>query len=124
MLLATLLEGTPMTDLRNLTIIGLLGRLNTLLDEGAAAPSPEEVKQRIGSGTILKLLRDQYGDYPEFAPIHKAEAILLQQELKAMREKYSGREEQKMGVSKNGLCLLVGYGLEILMERNIKEVMG
>jgi hypothetical protein len=113
-----------MTDLRNLTIIGLLGRLNTLLDDGGAVPSPEEVKRRIASGTILELLCSRYGDYPEFAPIYRAEALLLQQELKAMMDKYSGREEQKMGVSKNGLCLLVGYGLEILMERNIKEVLG
>jgi hypothetical protein len=29
---------------------------------------------------------------------------------------WTGREEQKMGVSKSGLCLLVGYCLEILME--------
>lgn len=113
-----------MTDLRNLTIIGLLGRLNALLDDGVAVPSPEEVKRCTASGTILELLRGRYGDYPELAPIHKAEAILMQQELKAMMEKYSGREEQKMGVSKNGLCVLVGYGLEILMERNIKEVVG
>jgi hypothetical protein len=117
-------EGAQMTDLRNLTIIGLLGRLNTLLDDGVAVPSPEEVKRCIASRTILELLRGRYGDFPEFAPIHKAEAILMEQELKAMMEKYSDREEQKMGVSKNGLCVLVGYGLEILMERNIKEVVG
>jgi len=113
-----------MSDLRNLTIIGLLGRLNALLDDGGGIPSPEEVKRSIASRTILELLRGRYGDYPEFAPIHKAEAILMQQELTAMMEKYSGREEQKMGVSKSGLCLLVGYCLEILMERNIKEAIG
>jgi len=112
-----------MTDLRNLTIIGFLGRLNTLIDENVVL-SPGDVKGGIAGGTILELLRIQYGDYPEFAPIHEAEAIMLQHELKAMVEKYAGREEQKMGVSKNGLCLLVGYALEILMERNIKEIMG
>jgi hypothetical protein len=111
-----------MTDLRNLTIIGLLGRLNALIDAGSAAPSPDEVKQSIASGNILDLLRGRYGDYPEFAPIHKAEAALMKQELKARMDKYSGREEHKMGVSRNGLCLLVGYCLEILMERNIKEI--
>ena len=110
-----------MSDLRNLTIIGFLGRLNALLDGGGPGPSPEEVRQCIASRTILELLRGRYGDYPELAPIHKAEAILMQHELIAMMEKYSGREEQKMGVSKSGVCLLVGYCLEILMERNIKE---
>jgi hypothetical protein len=113
-----------MSDLRNLTIIGFLARLNALLDDGGAVPSPEEVKRCIASRTILELLRGRFGDYPEFAPIHQAEAILMQQELAAMTEKYSGREEQKMGVSKSGLCLLVGYGLEILMERHIKEAIG
>jgi hypothetical protein len=82
------------------------------------------VKRCIASRTILELLRCRYGDYPELAPIHKAEAILIQQELTAMMEKYSGREEQKLGVSKSGLCLLVGYCLEILMERNIKQAIG
>jgi hypothetical protein len=65
-----------------------------------------------------------YGDFPEFAPIHKAEAALLRKELRAVVEKYAGREETKMGVAKNGLCLLVGYCLEMLMERNIHEVFG
>jgi hypothetical protein len=93
-----------MSDLRNLTIIGLLGRLNALIDDGGAVLSPEEVKRCIASRTILELLRDRYGDYPELAPIHKAEEILMQQELTAMMEKYSGREEEKMGVRKSGLC--------------------
>src|SRR5438128_1587428 len=49
-------------------------------------------------------------NYPEFSPgLNKAEGILLQQEWKAALDIYSGREAAKMGVAKNGLCLLVGY---------------
>jgi hypothetical protein len=29
-----------------------------------------------------------------------------------------------MGVQHNGLCLLVGYCLEMLMQRNVREVFG
>jgi hypothetical protein len=113
-----------MTDLRNLTIIGLMGRLNMLIDDGQGALTPSEVKGGITDGTILDRLRRSYGEFPEFAPIHKAEAILLLKELKAVVEKYGGREESTMGVRHNGLCLLLGYCLEMLMERNIREVLG
>ena len=47
-----------------------------------------------------------------------------QQEWKAALEVYSGREAAKMGVSKNGLCLLVGYCIEMLMWRNLRELTG
>jgi hypothetical protein len=113
-----------MIALKNLTIIGLMARLNMLIDEGAGAPTPAEVKRCITKGTILDRLCRLYGEYPEFAPIHKAEAALLRKELRAAVEKYDGREESKMGVQHNGLCLLVGYCLEMLMERNIHEVLG
>jgi hypothetical protein len=113
-----------MTDLRNLTIIGLMGRLNMLIDEGRGALTPAEVRESITDGTILDRLCRSYGEFPEFAPIHKAEAVLLLKELKAVIEKYGGREASKMGVRHNGLCLLVGYCLEVLMERNIREVLG
>jgi hypothetical protein len=119
-----ILREKTMTDLRNLTIIGLVGRLNMLIDEGKSAPTPSEVKKCIIEGTILDRLCDLYGQLPEFAPIHKAEGVLLRTELKVAVEKYCGREESKMGVRQNGLCLLVGFCLEMLMERNLREALG
>jgi hypothetical protein len=113
-----------MTDLRNVTIIGLMARLNMLIDEGQGILTPAEVKEAIADGTILDRLCRAYGEFPEFAPIHKAEAVLLLMELRAVVEIYGGREERKMGLQHNGLCLLVGYCLEMLMERNIREVRG
>jgi hypothetical protein len=113
-----------MTDLRNLTIIGMMGRLNMLIDEGEAGLAPAEVKRRIAEGTILDCLRGLYGDFPEFSPIHKAERVLLLKELKTALEIYDGREESKLGVKNNGLCLLVGYCIEMLMQRNLHEVLG
>jgi hypothetical protein len=113
-----------MTDLRNLTILGMMARLNMLLDEGASGLTVAEVKRCITEGTILDRLCRLYGDFPEFAPIFQAEAVLLRQELRAVLEKYDGREESKMGVAQNGLCLLMGYCLEMLVERNLREVLG
>jgi len=107
-----------MTDLRSVTIIGLMGRLNMLIDEAQHVITCAEAKACVTDGTILDRLRRTYGDFPEFAPIHKAEAILLVKELQAVVEKYRDREESKMGVRHNGLCLIVGYCLEMLMERN------
>jgi hypothetical protein len=111
-----------MTDLRNVAIIGMLGRLNMLVDEAEAVVSPSDVKQWIADGSILDQLRALYGDYPEFAPVHQAEAVLMLKEWKAVLDIYAGREETKMGVSKNGLCLLIGYCIEMLMQRNLHEL--
>ena len=113
-----------MTDLRNVTIIGLIGRLNMLIDEGQAPPTPAEVQHRVADGTILKHLATLYGNFPEFSPIHQAEGVLLLKELKGVLELYAGREEHKMGVRNSGLCLLVGYCVEMLAQRNIREVLG
>jgi len=114
-----------MTDLRKISILGIMGRLNTLIDGEAVFLSPMDVKSCIADGTILDRLRSLYGDYPEFSPgLNKAESILLQQEWKAALDIYSGREAAKMGVSKNGLCLLVGYCIEMLMWRNLRELTG
>ena len=114
----------PMTDLRNLTILGMMGRLNMLIDEGASGLTTAEVKRCIIEGNILDRLCCLYGDFPEFNPLAKAEAVLLRQELRTVVEKYDDREESKMGVARNGLCLLMGYCLEMLMERNLREVLG
>ena len=111
-----------MTDLRNLTILGMIGRLNMLIDEGKIVPTPSDVKQHITGGVILDRLKELYGDYPEFSPIHTAEKTLLLMELKTAVERYQGREASKMGVDRNGLCLLVGYCVEMLVQRNIREL--
>jgi hypothetical protein len=113
-----------MTDLRNLTILGLLGRINTLIDEGKTTPAPADIKLHIADGSILDYLSSLYGELPEFNPIHSAERFLILKELKMAVDKYRGREAFKMGVERNGLCLLVGYCVEMLMERNIREVTG
>jgi hypothetical protein len=99
-----------------------MGRINTLLDVGEAALKPPEVRERIADGTILRRLSELYGDFPEFSPFHKAEAILILKELRGVLDVYDGREESKMGVRNSGLCLLVGYCIEMLVQRNIREV--
>ena len=111
-----------MTDLRKLTILGLVGRLNVAIDEGKTALSIAEVKQRVADGSILDHLAKLYGDYPEFSPIHPAEKTLLLRELKDGLEVYNGREASKMGIERNGLCLLVGYCIEMLVQRSMKEL--
>jgi hypothetical protein len=113
-----------MTDLRNIAVIGMMARLNMLVDEATVAISCSDVKQWIADGTILDHLRALYGDFPEFTPVHEAEAILMLKEWRTVVDIYDGREESKMGVSKNGLCLLIGYCIEILVQRNLHELVG
>ncbi len=94
------------------------------MDEGKIVPTAAEIKLRITDGSILDYLSTLFGKLPEFNPIHAAERVLLLKELKMAVDKYYGREAFKMGVDRNGLCLLVGYCVEMLMERNIREVTG
>ena len=60
--------------------------------------------------------------FPEFSPVQQVETVLLLKELRTVVGTYDGREEAKMGVRNSGLCLLVGYCIEMLMQRNIREV--
>ena len=110
-----------MTDLRSVTIIALMGRLLAHIDRGDNI-APTEIKQAIVDGAILELLRKRLGDYPEFSPIHAAEAVLLLHELRIIVDDLAGREASKLGMENNGLCILSGHCLELLMRRNIKEL--
>ncbi len=112
-----------MTDLRSLTILGLMARILPEIDGGDSVP-PADIQDAIANRTILQLLKKRYGDYPEFSPIHKAESALLQKELRQALEALDGREASKLGVEKNGLCFLLAYCMELLVHRNLKEVLG
>jgi hypothetical protein len=112
-----------MTDLRSLTILGLIGRLLPEIDRGDVL-SPPEVRNAVANGTILDLLKKRYGDFPEFSPIHEAESALLRKELRDAMEAVGGRESFKLGLENNGLCFLIAYCLEMLVHRNLKELTG
>jgi len=112
-----------MTDLRSLTILGLISRLLPEIDRGDLL-SPSEVRDAVTKGTILDLLKKRYGDFPEFSPIHKAESALLRKELRDAMEAVGGRESFKLGLENNGLCFLIAYCLEMLVHRNLKEITG
>ena len=112
-----------MTDLRSLTILGLIGRLLPEIDRGDVLP-PSEVQDAIAKGTILEMLKQRYGDFPEFSPVYKAESVLQQKELRDVMEAVDGRESFKLGLENNGLCFVVAYCLEMLAHRNLKELGG
>src|SRR5262249_39247656 len=79
-----------MTDLRSLTILGLIGRLLPQIDRGDDLP-PSEVQDAIAKGTILEMLKQRNGDFPEFSPVYKPESILMQKELRDGMEAIDGR---------------------------------
>ena len=112
-----------MTDLRSLTILGLIGGLLPEIDRGDVL-SPSEVRDAVANGMILDLLKERYGDFPGFAPVYEAESALLRKELRDVMEAVDGRESYKLGLEKNGLCFLIAYCLEMLVHRNLKELPG
>jgi hypothetical protein len=68
------------------------------------------------------MLKQRYGDFPEFSPVYKAESVLQQKELRDVMEAVEGRESSKLGLENNGLCIVVAYCLEMLAHRNLKEI--
>lgn len=109
--------------LRNLTIISLIGSLNAALDEGIADHlSPAQVQKAIADGTILDLLCQALPTDPNFNMLDEAVGELLVEEWQEMMEIYDGREATKMGIEHKGLCILIGYCLEILQQRNWHEL--
>jgi hypothetical protein len=110
-----------MTDLRSLTILRLMRHLLAHIDRGDVV-APNEIKQAVAQGTVFQLLRKRFRDFPEFSPIHEADSVLLQNELRSTLDTVAGRKEFKLGVENNGLCFLVAYCLEMLAHPNIKEI--
>jgi hypothetical protein len=39
-------------------------------------------------------------------------------------EAIGGREEFQLGLEKNGLCFVLAYCIELLVQRNMKEILG
>lgn len=100
----------------------LVLQLNQLLDSGKYDKiSIEEVRKHIDDGTICRFLRDRagkdidlsahleektFGDFEKFYVRH----------LQSLYDAYSGKEREKWGVERKGLCLLIAWTNEILQQ--------
>lgn len=95
-----------MRHIKRFTFVGF--QINMLVDEDEIV-TIEKVKTLLSKRKLFTWLEDQYGD--------KIDLSLYSKELLLEMEEYFGSladtidEDRKLGITKNGLCLLVSYCL-------------
>lgn len=85
--------------------------LNSLVDNGEFI-SLFDIKREINKRNVLNFLKSQYEDKFDIS-------LYTEEELEALEEFFHGLndavdEQRKMGIEKNGLCLLIAYCFEAL----------
>lgn len=96
----------------NLTFLGF--QFNALLDSGESLDI-QETQVKIEEEKLFSWLKDLYGkriDISLFSPVDLSELEELFASLSNAID-----EERKMGIRKNGLCLLIGYCLELIQNK-------
>lgn len=103
----------------------LIQDLLILIDKGETV-EVDKIKEEVYNGTLVAFLKDfskEYSNKYEM-PLHyfkDAETSYINSVFSDYVEGYSGREERKLGVSKNGLVLMVLYGVEMIREMDKNE---
>lgn len=87
--------------------------LNSLVDEGNFLDL-EETHQQIRNRTLFKWLKEKFDENIDLSIYSKTELDELQHLFENLS--VSTDEERKMGVKKNGLCLLVAYCFQGLQQ--------
>lgn len=85
--------------------------LNSLVDSGEFI-SLSEVKIEISKRTVLSFLKSKYEDKFDISLYTKAELETIEDFFNGLN--HAVDEQRKMGIEKNGLCLLIAYCLEAL----------
>lgn len=106
-------------DVARLTFTGFL--VNAAVDDGKGGDlSFEDVYAGLEGGTLLADLDRRYPDtfdFSAFPPGSDAEMDLLEA-LHSATDGTENRERRKIGVERNGLCLIVGLVLEAIQARH------
>ncbi|WP_139348535.1 hypothetical protein [Chryseobacterium sp. JV274] len=85
--------------------------LNSLVDSGEFI-SLSEIKIEISKRTVLSFLKSKYEDKFDISLYTKAELETIEDFFNGLNDVVD--EQRKMGIEKNGLCLLIAYCFEAL----------
>lgn len=85
--------------------------LNSLVDSGEFI-SLSEIKIEISKRSVLIFLKSKYEDKFDISLYTKAELETLEDFFNGLNDVVD--EQRKMGIEKNGLCLLIAYCFEAL----------
>jgi hypothetical protein len=110
---------TPRQECANaiphLSLTYLLLQLNSLLDSGRYDKiTVEEVENSIEDGTILGFLHERAGQDVDLSILDADFESVFVGHLQDILGAYRGKESRKWGVRQRGLCLLIGWTVEIL----------
>lgn len=98
----------------------LVWEFTALLDTGKHdGITVDEVKRHAGNGTIPAFLKDRFGGEMDTSVLEPEDWIELSEEWQSFENTMD--EERKMGIKNKGVCLLLGYALESLQQRERKK---
>ncbi len=101
-----------MPDHRQIYLGEVIFRTNMLLDDGLSA-SFAEVHDAIQAGRIIEWLVEKRADMSILLSESMSDAkALVVEALKLASTVRKGQERRKLGVEKNGLCLIIALALE------------
>lgn len=98
--------------MRLMQLTGLAFSLNYLLDRGYYNFPIEEVKQKIKDGTLFEYLKSKTKD--DYFDISLLDEKYRNELLSSFNSCLDIDEDRKMGVQKNGICLLMAYVFQII----------
>ncbi len=91
-------------------------QLNYLLDRGYYAPSVEEVKEQIKNKKLFDYLKAKCrDDYLDLSLLDDTDRKELLEEFEGLADNVD--EDRKMGIQKNGICLLLAYVIELIQRK-------
>ena len=98
----------------------LVWDFNALLDTGKHdGITVDEVTRHAGNGTISGFLKDRFGGEIDTSLIEPEDWLVLNDEWQSFSNAID--ERRKMGIENKGVCLLLGYALESLQQRERKK---
>jgi hypothetical protein len=107
-------------------IVLVIKELSALLDTGMYdAISIQDVKKHIRTGDILRFISEMAGTESDFSAVLQSRAgtdfeRLYTESLQALDQAYAGDERRKWGIEKRGLCLLLSWTAQLLLDPGIK----
>jgi hypothetical protein len=112
---------------KKVLVHSFLQDLLILIDKGEVADF-ETIKEVVNNGTLvpfLKVFSSEYAKKYEMLTFYfkEEEVEYINKAFIDYVYAYNGREDRKLGISKNGLVLLVSYGIELVRELEKGDVM-
>jgi hypothetical protein len=93
-------------------LFSLTSQVNAAIDAGRVKVKPEEMRYIIDQGELFSFLKGQREDFE--VNISPEDQDYLNRNLAQMASLFRSAERKKLGIEKNGLCLLLAYLLELI----------